>query len=286
MPEIIKANIELHAHPFLGNTTLEDVIMSMKKNKLDVVALEEYNSSNYSQIVKESKGMYSSVIDDDKGVLFMNHKCIFNAGEYDTKEKLHVLTVGCSIENYSQQEIKKVIDSALEKDALVLLDHIFVDNEKTRTAGHISEEKAKLVEKICKEYSGNVALEWNAYCIPWMRAVLQKGLNAVGKKTDYYDVNKRAEELSEKLKEEGYNVPIIADTDLHGRSKRLMDTIGTSRIITDIEGETPNELLNSIKKNVFSGNYKNIKQYVSSAHLLEAFCFPILFPNYFWKPRG
>ena len=33
-------------------------------------------------------------------------------------------------------------------------------------------------------------------------------------------------------------------------------------------------------------DYQNIKKYVSSAHLLESFCLPIILPRYFKKPRS
>jgi hypothetical protein len=78
------------------------------------------------------------------------------------------------------------------------------------------------------------------------------------------------------LAEEGYNVPIVADTDLHARRKGHLNYMGTSRIITKIEGETPRQVVSSMKKNIFDGNYVNVKRNVSAMHLIDAFGLPVL----------
>jgi len=280
-------HIELHLHPFLGNNVLPDVVEAMNKNNLDVVAMGALDHSIFSFVLEETKKNYSNLIIDDAGIKLSDGKFFLNAREYNTAENLHVLTVGYSMNDAAPNtSIKKIIDSALENNALVLLDHPFVDNGKTRTAGHISDSLTYEVENLCKEYSGQISLEWNGYCIPWMREGLKHILNFSGVKTDYHDVNKKAEELSKKLKSQGYNVPVLADTDLHARSKKHLDYMGTSKIITDLDSETPKQLISDFKKNVFEGKYENVKKYVSSAHLLETFCVPVLFPKYFEKPRA
>ena len=62
--------------------------------------------------------------------------------------------------------------------------------------------------------------------------------------------------------------------------------MGTARIVTDIQGESGNEVIESMRKNILDGNYENVKEYESSLHLLEAFCVSILMPNHFHKPRA
>jgi hypothetical protein len=281
------ANIELHAHPFLGRYAITDVAQAMHDRDLDVLAMEALDDSLFQFVVEETKKAYPAAVSDNSGIRLPNGRYFLNAREYNTKENLHVLTVGHSMDEATPQtEIRRVIDNGLANNALVLLDHPFVDNGKTKTAGHISAELEHELEEICREYSGQVTLEWNGYCIPWMRQVLKQGLNAAGFDIKYHNVNQRAEELSAKLKKEGYNVPVIADTDLHARTKRHLHQMGTAKIITDISGETPTEIISSIRKNIFQGNYKNVKEYVSSLHLLEAFCIPILLPRYFRKPRA
>jgi hypothetical protein len=281
------ADIELHVHPFLGKNTINNVVQAMENQDLDIIAMESLDAPLFPFIVEDTKKEYPTSICDSSGIKLPNGKYFLNAREYNTKEGLHVLTVGYSMDNANPKtEIRRVIDNGLKNNSLILLDHPFVDNIKTRTAGHISVELEQELENICREYSGQVTLEWNGYCIPWMRKGLKYGLNAVGIDTQYHDVNKRVEEFSAKLMGQGYNVPVIADTDLHARTKGHLQHMGTSRIITDIEGETPKDIVDSMRKNIFKGNYENVKQYVSSIHLLGAFCVPIILPKYFKKPRA
>lgn len=282
-----KANIDLQVHPFLGMNSLKDVAEAMDYVKIDVVALESLDSNLYQRVVREAREIYPRLEGDSAGIKIPNGKYILNAREYNTKEKLHVLTVGYSSDTATPEtEIRKVIDEGLKNDAFVLLDHPFIDNKKTKTAGHISEDLEKNLEKLCREYSGQIALEWNGYCIPWMRRALKFILNSAGFDIKYYDVNKKAEEFSKRLKSKGYNVPVVADTDLHARKKRHLKYMGTTRIITDIEEGLGKDVVKSMKKNIFEGKYENVKRYVGSVHLLEAFCFPIIMPKHFYKPRA
>lgn len=281
------ADIDIHVHPFLGNNSIVDVVDAMGNVSLDVVALETLNTSVYPHVLKEVLKHYPKSIPSKAGIKLPNGQYILNAREYDTKENLHILTVGYSLNDATPQtEIRKIIDKGLENNALVVLDHPYADNKKTRTAGHISKELEQTVEDLCKEYSGEIVLEWNGYCDPRIRRPLMVALNYLGIPTSYHDVNKKAEELSKKLKEKGYNVPVLADTDLHARTKKHLEAMGTSRFKTNLEGETPKEIVESMKKNIFSGNYENIKKYVSAKHLLSAFCFPIILPFIYKKPRS
>jgi len=284
---ITDANIELHVHPFLGKNTIAEVVNAMNQTNLDIVALEVLDDSIHQQILEEANKHYPNLKSDEEGIKLPNGKYLLNAREYNTKEGFHLLTVGYSFDDANPNtEMRKVIDEGLNHSALVLLDHPFVDNGKTRTAGHISAEMEQDLENLCKEYSGQVVLEWNGYCIPWMRKELKGVLNLIGQRTSYYDVNKKAEQLSEKLKKQSYVVPIVADTDLHARGKKQLSAMGTSRFITNVEGDSAKDIVNSMNRNIFDGNYENVKNYVSSFHLLEAFCFPVLFPKYFKKPRA
>lgn len=281
------AHIELHVHPFLGRNTIIDVVQAMERRSLEVLAMESLDASLFPFVVEETKKAYPTAVGDNSGIKLPNGRYFLNAREYNTRENLHVLTVGCSLDEATPQtEIRRVIDKGIANGALILLDHPFIDNGETKTAGHISEGLGQELEEICKEYSGQVTIEWNGYCIPWIRQALKHGLNAFGFDIKYHDVNKRAEQLSESLREQGYNVPVVADTDLHARTKRHLQHMGTSRIITEIQGETPKEVVNSMRNNIFQGNYENVKEYVSSLHLLEAFCVPILMSDRFHKPRA
>ncbi len=280
------AGIDIHVHPFLDRNSLSDVVGAMYSSRLDVVALESFNETLYPKMIEMSRSEGLAADVDRGGIRLRDGKYLLNAREYDTKERIHVITVGHSMEAGKDAEIRSIIDDGLKSEALVVLDHPYVDNEFTRTAGHIPYEKEKLLEELCREYSGNIAVEWNSYCVPWMRWGLKQALNMGGHGVEYHDVNRMAEMLSYGMHMAGNNVPIIADTDLHGRNRRFLKLMGTSRIVMDVEGETATDVVKSIKQGVFSGNYRNVKRYVPSTHLLEAFCLPILFPNHFWKPRA
>ena len=102
----------------------------------------------------------------------------------------------------------------------------------------------------------------------------------------YHDVNKRAIQLSEHLMAQGYNVPMVADTDLHARDKNDLMVMGTSRVITDINTITPADVVASMKNNIFQGNYTNRRRYVSAFHLLGSFCFPVIMPGRYESPRA
>lgn len=287
MAQIKQANIELHAHPFLDRYSLVDITNTMDKTGIDILALESLDNSLHPRIVDEAKKHYPSSQFDPAGIRLPNGKYLLNAREYNTKENFHILTVGYSYDEATPNtEIRKIINEGLKHNALVLLDHPYVDNGKTKTAGHISKKMEQDLEQLCKEYAGQIALEWNAYCKPWIRKGLQIFLNLISHKTLYHDVNKKVEELSKKLSEQGYNLPVIADTDLHARNKQLLSAMGASRIITDVEGDCASDIIKSMKNNIFQGNYKNIKKYVGLSHLLSAFCFPMLFSKFFKKPRA
>ena len=283
----MEANIELHVHPFLGDNSIVDVVRAMDKTRTDVLGLEVLDGSIHQKVKNDVLLHYPGSVPDPKGIKLPNGSYLLNAREYNTKEGIHVLTIGYSMDQATPQtEIRSIIENSLENDALVLLDHPYIDNIRTRTAGHITPELEDKLVSICKEYSGQITLEWNGYCIPWIRRVLKNVLNLKGNKTEYHDVNKKAEELADKLKAEGYNVPLLADTDLHGRTKRSLLSMGTSRFVTDVEGDSASEVLASMKKSIFQGDYVNVKKYVSTFHLLRVFCFPIIMPEVFKKPRS
>ena len=285
--EIKKANVELHVHPFLGSNGIDDIFEAMNKTRLDVVALEKLDGSLYPVIVEKVRKTFGARNYDKAGIRLPSGKYLLNAREYNTAEGLHVLTVGYSYDGAGPNtEIREIIDKGLENKALVVLDHILADNIFTKTAGHISDELKGKVTDLCKEYSGQIALEWNGYCIPWIRRGLQALLNHLDYKVHYHDINKKVEELSAELRAEGYNLPVLADTDLHARDKKALEVMGTARFIIDVEGDSAAEIVDSMKKNIFSGNYKNVKRYVEPEHLLGSFCLPILFEKFFKHPRG
>lgn len=280
----INAKIELHTNPFLGTNTLLDVKNAMKETGINILALSALDKTIYPKVLEESKKYFTYSTHDKAGVKINLTNYLLNAREYQTKENLHVLTVGHSYDEATPKtEIRKIIDNGLKNEALVLLDHIFVDNTSTFTAGHISEDLERKVTDLCKEYPGQLAIELNGYCKPWLRKGLQLALNPFlylkGKKPiSYHDVNKKAERFAKEMCNLGYNIPIVKTTDLHGRNPRLLKAIGASRIETWLEGDTPTDIVQSLKKNIFTQPraYENKGDYVDVIHFTEAFGIPML----------
>lgn len=279
--------IDIHIHPFINSNSIQDIVSAMDQTGLSVIGIEALDFSIFPLVVQKALTEYPNICKDSTGIRLPDRKYLLNAREYNTKEGFHILTIGYSLDRAdSKTEIRDIIDNGLENDALVVLDHPFVDNHKTKTAGHISRQMEDNLEKLCREYPNQIALEWNAYCVPWMRKALMYLLRTVGHKTDYYNVNDKAEKLSEKLLADGVNIPVIADTDLHARTKRHLYQMGKGRILVEVEGDLPSDIVRSMKQNIFSGKYENIKNPAEAWHMLQAFCIPVLFPFIFKKPRA
>lgn len=290
--EIQNSNIELHAHPYFNNYDLEEILKAMNQNNLDVIGLEYLNRPIFDELnryaddlkqkgyEKESDHYVIKLSKDEKNYF------ILRAKEIRTRDNFDIITIGSDTINH-EQSTRKVIDCALKQNSLVIFDHPFVDNSWVNR--EINQEKRKELESICKQYSGNLALEWNGYCKPWLRKLLG------GK-----DVNNMVVELSKKLYNEGYNLPVLADSDIHARSKSSLKALGTGRIIANTYVKTGNTLIDSMKKSIFSlgegKGYENVYDTVPITHFVFNFGVPYLnqkiseiypsFKKFFDRPRG
>lgn len=148
----------------------------------------------------------------------------------------------------------------MAKGGLLIFDHPFADPQ--RKFRDIDFEKAKELVMICNMYKGRIALEWNSYCLPWVRKLL----------SGYSDVNSKIERLGEELK-----IPVVSTTDLHARNRRLLMAMGTSFVEIPFANIDLSKPLLSLKRNILSSNFKVRKRYVSFLHFVEAFGIPILF---------
>ena len=279
-----EANVDLQVHPF--DNTLPDIVAAMEKTGLDIVGLASLDRTIFPGMVEEAETYFPGSVIDDSGIVLPSGRVLLNSREYSTLERFQVLTVGYSLDTHPHDYVKKVIDGSLEHGALVVLDNPYVDNGKSNTAGHISPGMERGLERLCKKYSGELALEWNGYAVSWMRAVLRPIVDILIQPTNYHDINKKVEGLSERLKAASCNVPVVTDTDLHARSKGLLDAMGTARMVVKIEGETATDVVQSMKGEIFAGRHKNVKGYVGLLHMLRAYCFPVILPKLFPNPRG
>ncbi len=273
---MIQQKIELHTHPFFDSYTIDDVFDAMDKRDIQILGLENLNQHIFPDIQKRAEktkyrfnGSDNYAISVSKGDKDLY---LLRSIELATSDNFHLIIIG-SDRVKPNQEIMQTMNTALEDGALVIFDHPFVDNRNVRR--EISQQKEYKVIAICENYSGNLALEWNAYCKPITRKLIGGS-----------DVNKKTDLFSKALKSNGYNIPLVADSDIHARNKRLLNAIGTSNIETNLNLSSGKTIISSLKENIFSGNYTNNKKYVSMPHFVEAFGVPYLFKHKFKNPRG
>lgn len=274
-----KSEIELHLHPYFNKYGLEHIVKAMEENEINVAAVEFLNGSAFESIQLSTKDMakkgYDMQVDSKAARIEKEGKkyYILRAAELTTKENFHILTIGGDTIK-PHQPMYKMVERAINQDLIVILDHILVNNKMLNT--EISREEERKVRKICRKYSGNVAMEWNGYCIPWVRELLG------GR-----DVNSKIIKLSESMKRHGYNTPVVADTDLHARSKRALKMIGTARMISEIKLESGKEIVKSLKNNIFSEKYENIYDTIPFfSHFLPYFAIPHMLGKFYHRPRG
>jgi hypothetical protein len=283
-PRHIRA--DLHVHPFLDRYTLVDVVKAMDNKFVNAVGLSHLDA-DLPEMHEQARLFYPGSMTDKTGIRLPNGKYLFISREYNTAEGLHLLTVGYSMGDATPTtEIKRIIDRSLENNALVILDHPFAANDWTKTAGHIPERLEATVRDLCREYKGDLCLEWNAYCRADVRRFLRYGLNSFGHKTDYHDVNMKALQLANDLRGEEITIPVIAVTDLHARTAEHLKHIGTAHIDLCSCAESPSELLQTMKKKIQAGHHTNEYTEIGMGCLMKTFALPVLFDWVYRSPRA
>ncbi len=283
----IKSEIELHTHPYFKAYGLEEVVQAMEKNKLNVIALEYLDGAAFSDVKTEgdklSKSNKGYIVDSDNLAVRIEKDekqfYILKAAELSTEDKntgygFHIITIGADSSTIKPfQPIRNMIDCALEQGASVIFDHPFANKDNFRKK--VSKSAEEEIIKVCKEYSGQIALEWNGYCISWLRKLLFGG-----------DVNEDIIKLSQELAYESCNNPVVTDTDDHARNTNALKAIGTGRIKSYIDLTSGRRIINSLNKNIFSGRYENTYETVSLPHFVKYFGIPYIFRRFIERPRG
>lgn len=282
------ANIDLHFHPFLDRNPIPRIFRVAKLKGLHGLGPCILDKTVYPRFVEEVEKYYSSIVYHEAGIIIPEEGLFaWNVREYNTRESLHLLTVGSAFdEAHPLTESERIIDYGLEKESLVVLDHALVDNGPTKTAGHISDETRYVLEDICEKYSGDIVLEWNGYCNPFARYLAMHWARRKGHKVEYHNVNKEVVKLSENLSARGFNVPVIADTDVHARAGWLLFAMGKARIKVDVEGDNAYDILQSMKYQIFENKHEVVKKTVDPVHLFFAFAYQVLREDKVYKPRG
>ncbi len=271
------SQIELHTHPYFNAYGIEEIIKAMGKNEINIIGLEYLNKQAFLDVQWNAADLAKHGYDVRADSLAVKIEregkefYLLKAAEHSTKDNFHLLTIG--YDNIESQSTRKIIESALKQDSLVILDHPFVNINYV--GKEITEQQEKELGKICKEYSGSIALEWNSYCIPWLRKII------CGR-----DVNENAINLSKKLASEGHNVPVVTDTDLHARNTTSLKAIGTGRIKSEVNLTSGRAIINSLKQNIFSGRYENNCKTVPPSHFIPNFALPYVLEKFYYRPRG
>lgn len=280
----MKADIELHSHIYFERYGMDKVIDVMMRNGLDIIAPIYLNKKSFDDVRRNAEKLSGYCVTSDSLAVKVekdSHSFYFLRGaELDTAQEcnsnFHMITLGCDeIQPFSYME--SMIEKALENKALVIWDHPYVCNDNA--AREISRGMEDILVKRCRAYSGNIALEWNGYCIPWVRRCLG------GK-----DVNRLVKELSKNLAEEGVQCPVVTDTDLHARTAFALKALGNSRISAEVNTSSGRDIIDSLKNSIFSGAYKNTFRTVPLLHFVPCWGFPYALRKFtgidVFRPRG
>nr|MCK4930009.1 hypothetical protein [Nanoarchaeota archaeon] len=273
---IKKAHVELHVHPNFKAYGLEAVVKAMDRNGLNAVALLHLDKPIFSELQTLSYGLNNKIyrVDLDDPVIRVERKrddkqfYIIKGVELNTSDDPHLLMIGYdTVPKYLLLE-KDTIELGLENKAFAVSDHRFVKIPEMCLP--IGKKKQEQVEKICKNFSGKIALEWNGYCLDLYWETGKRIFGLFGWK----NVNEEVIKLSKRLKEGGYNVPVVTDSDIHAKDILALEEIGTARIISEIDVTSGRTLVDSLKQNIFSGKYENTYKTVSLRHFVPYFAIP------------
>jgi hypothetical protein len=283
----MKSQIELHSHIYLDRYGLEKVVEVMDHNGLNVVAPLYLNAQSFEDLKRAAEAIrkfgYVPEADDlairierDGKRYFLLRGAELDTSKEEYKPNFHIITLGYDGVR-PLQPIRTMIDDALSHDAFVIWDHPLVNN--SNAAKQTPDHLVPAMKHLCRAYSGKLALEWNGYCIPWVR-------KALGGR----DVNKEVIDLSVNLATEGSNNPVVTDTDLHARTAFALKVLGTARIKTDLDLTAGRTIIDSLKRNVFSLNYENTYQTVPLWHFVPCWGVPYALEKFagisLHKPRG
>lgn len=296
------SKIQLHLHPFFNkknflsniipyfdNYGLEDLVKTSEEKNIDILGLERLNFEVYPELVKtaeelckEKNNAFEFNYTDERIKIFNKESkketVILRATEYRTKEDLDIIVLGYSgLSNTkgtnNRHGIRKVIDSGLENNCVLIMDHPFCNAQSIRK--DITEEKKKEIETILRKYpksEDNIFIERNGYCIPVLRKALLGG-----------DVNKKMEDFcKEFLIKYGIKLKIVSDMDGHLRYKGALSEIEKGAV--DMKINTSQPIIPQIKENIRNNEYSNDKSYVSIPHFIANMGVQYVFHKYlgFW----
>ncbi|OYT41237.1 hypothetical protein B6U80_01750, partial [Candidatus Pacearchaeota archaeon ex4484_26] len=258
MQERINFKVDFQVHLHRGNYSLRDVLQKMEQKGLKGIAVLSHPHENYLSrwFLRTRKGEYS--IDEDTKIIKARNRenggkfYLFLGQEIESSGGFHLLDIG-RISGYrsdARKPLEAYIEEGLADNRILIFDHPYAD--PTRKFADLEPEKEKELIKIAEKYGQEIAFEWNAYSLPYIRALMP----------GYGNVNKKLERFASE-----YGLRIIPTSDTHVRNKKLLNGIGTAHVsFPDSVDFSDENIYTSIKDKILKDNYDAHKSYVSFLH--------------------
>lgn len=257
--EELKLDLQVH---LFSQYSLSCVLRKMEERGLDGVALLDYSWDPRTWRPTERdliEGCAPFVLEEPKeeNVYFFRNPitgkrlCLILGQEVaPPHQECHILSVGAL--GIGRDTPGQIIEDILAKGGLPIIDHPFADPQACFR--DIDRAKTGFLYSLCQEYRGRIALEWNGYCIPFLRRCLRSG-----------DVNRKVNELGRKLK-----LPVVPTSDLHATNKRTLGAIGTAYIDV-LPMLKRGSILPGLRDAILQFQFNPHEEYVSVWHFMEAF---------------
>ncbi len=246
--------------------SFKDLLNLMVRNGIDAVAVLEYDwdaLTNLRSIIRRNRDYLIKKRNEGEVEFFGNgfrfeikgEEKFIILGKEIMMEGHHFLAPGI-IEEIKADRLEEAVEEIWQKGGIPILDHPFADPEKS--FGKMRKKKKERILELVEKKK--LALEYNGYCIKWVREILFRD-----------DPNRKVLELGKK-----HNLPVIPTTDLHAESKELMKAIGTGSIEIAKDKIDPKDLVYSIRKAIFGFDFIPHYRTVPFNHFFWAFGLPYL----------
>lgn len=259
--------VDLQVHLMLYRGDSFKVLLNlMVRNGIDAVAVLEYDWNSLTDLKNLIKRNKKFLIEKKKRkeVDYFGNGFRF---EMNGEEKFIILGKEIIIEGHhflapgivtplKEDNLEETVEEVWQKGGIPILDHPFADPESS--FGKMKDKKLKRVLDLVQKKK--IALEYNGYCIKWVRGLLFRD-----------DPNSRVLELGKK-----HNLPVIPTTDLHAQSKDLMEAVGTGLIKIPRKRIDSKDLVHSIRKAIFDFDFEPRYRTVPFNHFFWAFGLPYL----------
>lgn len=271
------ADLNVHPmHAFEGyvsnNKNIEKIIDVMSEKDVDAIGVIGYPGRNMwqkieAEIIKYGKSEDRAYKEEKIGNTFRfsnNEKNFYliKGDEITSKQGISFIVLGHNGE-ITANNLEDIARESRDKNGIVIINTPFVDDNSFLSAKRINKEAEKQLYNLCENKNTRPdAIEWNAYCIRYLRKILN------GR-----DVNEEAETLADK-----YNIPLVATTGLQARKLRHLNHMATSFIAIpekDI-GKGNENITEAIKNNITNYNFGIHQQYTSELCLADTFAVPMI----------